>query len=273
MAYISFRDCNYLTESYLNGAGSDAGANRGVELTFDGNAEIDQPITIRLADTDDQRSSARMLINRRYAWRGYGDSHHIPASSRHTTFTATMGEAVVGTITLAVDSPTGLAADQLFHDELNMFRRMPGAEICELTKFAFEMTGSRPVLAALFHLVMMYGQRRHRCTDLFIEVNPRHVRFYEAMLGFERIGEVKMNESVAAPAQLMWIKVSEIRRRIDELAGAKADPNNRSLYPFFFSKKEENGISARLFSRAEMAALNDAAEEPSQQALAASSSY
>jgi hypothetical protein len=77
---------------------------------------------------------------------------------------------------------------------------------------------SKPLLASLFRIVLIYGQRRHRCTGLFIEVNPRHRRFYEAMLGFQAIADLKNNESVGAPSQLIWLKVSEIRPRIDQHA-------------------------------------------------------
>ena len=36
----------------------------------------------------------------------------------------------------------------------------------------------------LFHIAYIFARRMHDRTDLLIEVNPRHVRFYERMLGF-----------------------------------------------------------------------------------------
>jgi hypothetical protein len=81
------------------------------------------------------------------------------------------------------------------------------------------------------------------CTDLFIEVNPRHVRFYEIMLGFSRVGPARNNDKVNAPAQLMWLNVGDIRRLIDKHAGTGS---GRSLYAHFFSAKEEAGIYGRL---------------------------
>ena len=208
-------------------------------------------VTIRLVETSERIEAACHLINDRYSWRGYGSDHRIPADAYHMTFTAELDDEVVGTITLAVDSEHGLAADQAFEDELNQFRAAPGTRVCELTKFAFGSTiQSKELMAALFHIVFIYGHRTHGSTDLFIEVNPRHVRFYETMLGFERVGSVKVNDSVAAPAQLMWLKVAAIRDFIDECAGSGETANTRSLYPFFFSPTEENGIYRRL-ARAE----------------------
>jgi len=204
-------------------------------------------VIIRLVETPKKIEAACELVNDRYAWRGYGDSHQIPADAHHMTFTAEVDEVVVGTITLAVDSPSGLAIDKDFSTEVGAFRCMPDTKVCELTKFAFSPdVQSKELMAALFHVVFVYGSRAHGGTDLFIEVNPRHVRFYESMLGFQPVGCLKQNESVAAPAQLMWLKVSDIRDQILRCGGGTQQSRARSLYPFFFSPLDENGIYRRL---------------------------
>ena len=203
-------------------------------------------MTIRLADCDGQRSKANMLLNRMYSWRGYGSDHALPTAPNCVTFAASSGENVIGTLTLTVDSAAGLAADRTFADEIEKFRQAPGARLCELTKFAFDTSSpARPRLAALFHIIFIYGSMHYDCTDLFIEVNPRHTRFYEAMLGFTRVGPMRNNAEVNAPSQLMWLNVADIRRQIDRHAGT-ANATSRSLYPFFFSAKEEAGIYGRL---------------------------
>lgn len=203
-------------------------------------------MTVRLADCDGERSKANMLIDRMYSWRGYGKGHTVAVEPNAVTFTATSGGELIGTLTLTVDSKAGLATDHTFGDELDRFRQGPGARLCELTKFAFDAsTPARPRLAGLFHIIFIYGTMRYACTDLFIEVNPRHARFYQAMLGFTCIGETRMNEAVAAPSRLMWLNVAEIRRRIGDRAGT-TDTGDRSLYTHFFSRKEEEGIYGRL---------------------------
>jgi hypothetical protein len=154
-----------------------------------------------------------------------------------------------------VDSAAGLAADETFKDELDRFRSAPGTRLCELSKFAFDTsTPARPRLGALFHIVFIYGSMHYDCTDLFIEVNPRHRRFYETMLGFTCVGTPRTNESVDAPSQLMWLNVGAIRRLIDKhvAAGPRA---TRSLYAHFFSPKEEQGIYGRLAGRSDRAPL------------------
>ncbi|MET4663774.1 hypothetical protein ABIC17_000666 [Sphingomonas sp. PvP056] len=211
---------------------------------------FDTAIDIELADTTDRREDACSLINRRYAWRGYGSHHTLPAHRASATFTASDAARVLGTVTLVVDSDAGLAADKIFADELNPFRETPGRKICELSRLAFE-TGlpSKPLLAALFHIVFIYGYHHHRCTDLFIEVNPRHRRFYEAMLGFKPIGAPRTNASVGAPSQLMWLEISSIRRRIDAAMGdLSSDATPRSLYALFFSRDDALELADELTS-------------------------
>ena len=208
-------------------------------------------VQVRLADTEGVRNRASMLLNRMYSWRGYGAEHSLEDDGSSVTFTASTKDEVIGTLTLTVDSRAGLAIDKTFSDELDPFRSNPGSRICELTKFAFNPSPeSRPVLATLFHIIFMYGSHRYNCTDLFIEVNPRHVRFYEVMLAFQRIGGLRQNDTVGAPSQLMWIKVADIRSYIDLYAG-RENYSGHSLYPHFFSRKEEDGLFARITRLAE----------------------
>lgn len=203
-------------------------------------------MTIRLASTDGERNRANMLLRRKYSWRGYETKGTQTASPNCITFTATSEEDVIGTLSLTVDSPAGLACDATFKDELDRFRAAPGASLCELTKFAFDSSlPARPRLAALFHIVFIFGSLHYDCTDLFIEVNPRHRRFYETMLGFTPIGSARLNSSVNAPAQLMWLNVSDVRRKINKYAGDERYAG-RTLYSNFFSPEEERGIYQRL---------------------------
>ena len=137
----------------------------------------------------------------------------------------------VGTVTLAVDGVAGLAADTLFRNEINTLRRVPGAKLCELTKLAFDVdVPSRQLLACVFRAVFAFGQSRFRCTDLLIEVNPQHRRFYQALLDFEPLGEARMHESVGAPSQLMWVKVSRLKAQIEAGIQGGASRSTSSLF-------------------------------------------
>jgi hypothetical protein len=196
-----------------------------------------------------KRAEARDLLNSRYAWRGYGSAHDLLFDIRHTTFVAEIDEQVVGTMTLAVDSDCGLAIDRTFADLADSIRREAAGGICELTKLAFDDgVRSKEVLAGLFHMAFIHGTTHTDCTDLFIEVNPRHVRFYEMMLGFQGVGSERTNASVDAPSRLMRLRVDTIRSNIRAMAGAQAVSGARSLYPYFFPPEEECEIRRLLDS-------------------------
>ena len=204
---------------------------------------------IRLADTESGRNSASMLINKMYAWRGYGSAHQVKASPSRITLTASDKEKVIGTVTLGIDSEEGLLADEIFKPEIDA-RRNAGGKVCELTKLAFDPDiRSKFALASLFHIVFIYGRRMHNCTDVFIEVNPRHRRFYETMLGFRRQCEIRTNPRVNAPAVLLWVDIGYVEEQIHKYGGTSDNPDTtRSLYPYFFSPREEPGIHGRLVS-------------------------
>ncbi len=168
------------------------------------------------------------------------------ARSECVTFTASCNDEMIGTLTLRVDSASGLGADRTFPGEIAELRARRNASLCELTKFAFDPSpDSRPLLAKLFHVIFLYGTQRFACSDLLIEVNPRHVVFYEAMLGFARVGGLRTNELVEAPSQLMHLAVSQIGRNIARQAGA-ATGASRSLYPYFFNSSEEQALRKRI---------------------------
>jgi hypothetical protein len=204
---------------------------------------------IRLTDTAEGRNSASMLINKMYAWRGYAGTHHFSDDPNRITLTATDKGEVVGTLTLGIDSEIGLMADQIFKDDLDLHRRN-GARLCEFTKLAFDpAVRSKTALANLFHLAVIYARDLHQCTDIIIEVNPRHRRFYEYMLGFQREGETRINARVNAPAQLMRINLEFVTEQIRKYGGTFSTAGNeRSFYPYFFSPREEQGIIHRLLS-------------------------
>jgi hypothetical protein len=204
---------------------------------------------IRLTDTAEGRNSASMLINKMYAWRGYAGTHHFSDDPNRITLTATDKGEVVGTLTLGIDSEIGLMADQVFKEDLDVHRRN-GARLCEFTKLAFDpAVRSKTALANLFHLAVIYARDLHQCTDIVIEVNPRHRRFYEYMLGFQREGEMRVNPRVNAPAQLMRINLEFVTEQIRKHGGTFSTVSNeRSFYPYFFSPREEQGIIHRLLS-------------------------
>jgi hypothetical protein len=200
---------------------------------------------IRAADIDEQRSSASMLINKMYAWRGYSTNHRIGNDPNRITLTASDKGRVIGTLSLGLDSDMGLLADQVFQDRIDPYRK--AGKVCEIIRFAIDPdVKSKAVLASLFHVSFLYAMDLNNCTDIFIEVNPRHRRYYEAMLGFQVECESRHNARVDAPAVLLRGSTAYGREKIATLAGKWDASNDRSLYPYFFSPREVVGILNRL---------------------------
>ena len=215
----------------------------------DGERIQDAQFKIRLANTEGRRSKASYLIKRRYAWRGYQASALAGVAANRITLAAFNREQLVATITVGVDSEVGLGIEELYPEEV-MALRTSGCRLCEFTKLAVDnMVRSKAVLAAIFHIAYVYAHRIRRCTDLLIEVNPRHVKFYEAMLGFKKCGHERMDPRVNAPALLLRLELSYAEAEIARLGGhAELADQMRLLYPYFFSAQEEQGIEGRLRS-------------------------
>src|SRR5207248_5108165 len=131
------------------------------------------------------------------ATRGYR-TNGLPAAPvpNRITLTACEQDDVMGTITVGLDSSAGLFVDELFRDEVDALRR-DGRTVCEFTKLAMDsVVRSRRVLASLFHVAYIYARRLNLFHDLLIEVNPRHVRYYERMLGFAVKSAERLNPRV-----------------------------------------------------------------------------
>lgn len=216
---------------------------------------------IRSADSEGQRTLASILINRMYASRGYRTS---PLPGRpppaRITLLACEHDSVIGTITVGFDSTAGLHVDDPFGHETRRLRE-DGRKLCEFTTLAMDsVVRSKRVLASLFHVAYIFAHRMMGFDSLLIEVNPRHVRYYERMLGFRVIGQERLNRRVNAPAVLLCLDFSHAQNQIARVGGCPdLAQHDRSLYPYFFSVEDEAGIVGRLKRAEQEVALPQAA--------------
>lgn len=204
--------------------------------------------TIRAADSFGHRSEANILVNRMYATRGYHTNSLLKdPSANRITLIAGEADAIIGTLTIGFDCLEGLFVDELFRAETDALRQA-GREICEFTKLAVDgVVKSKRVLASLFHVAYAIAYRLNGIDNLMIEVNPRHTRYYERMLGFEIKGPPRLNCRVNAPAVLMSLELSHACREIEKFGGRpELAAAEKSLYPYFFSPAEEAGIVNRI---------------------------
>lgn len=199
---------------------------------------------LRFAQRDDTLSNASMLVQKRYAWRGF-PKPQLNKYPNRITILSFHQEKIVGTLTVGYDSEEGLFADWIYKAEIDALRAQ-GKHVGELSKLAVgDNIGSKQLLASLIHIAYLYGLI-HECTDAIIEVLPRHQAFYEKMLGFTQIGEERMHPGVHFPVVLMHLDLDHMRQKIEELGGKGKAARDRSLYPYFFSAQDQEGILGRL---------------------------
>ena len=204
---------------------------------------------ISAAMSASQRLQARELVGRKYAARGYAiaaKAGQAAAAGREgqeadlLTLTAAREGAVLGTLSVRFDSSEGLAADQVFKTEMRQLRA-GGRRLCEFTQLAMDIDeASKRVLACLFHMAYLQAFRLRGAELLVVEVNPRHVGYYQRMLGFRICSEERMNPRVKAPAVLMCLDFQYAQQQVLRYGGQPhLGPVARSLYPFGYSPAEE----------------------------------
>jgi hypothetical protein len=163
-----------------------------------------------MANNESQWREVADLVDRMYSWRGYKCESSVASSEdcNRTVFQVRRGERVIATLTLRMDSENGLLADGLYGDEIDLFRRM-GGKLCELTGLAVAPDEDSPeVLRALFQAAHLVGHGQHGASDVFIEINPRHVSYYRR-IGFRAVGPLRTCPRVAAPAILMHLDLDD----------------------------------------------------------------
>jgi hypothetical protein len=152
------------------------------------------------------------------------------------------------TISVVVDSPAGLPADEIYKSELAAARDK-GRVLCEVTRLAIapEHKHSRHLLVRLFNFVYVYARRIVGADDFIIEVHPRHAAYYHRLLKFEPIGPVKPCPRVQnSLSVLLGLKLAESDRLIRLYGNRRslgAAEKERSLYPFFYRWLEEGAVA------------------------------
>lgn len=204
--------------------------------------------SINSATTESWCSFASQLVNKMYSWRGYGSTFRVGDRPDQTTFVATDTSTgcIVGTITVGTDGDDGLQADKMYRDVSDKLRAQDYS-LCEFTKLAIDHRAkSKYLLGALFHVAVIYAHHILRRDMLIIEINPSHESFYERLLNFERCGEEKLNPRVSAPSILMKQELRLIAEQARMFGGMGNLCSDRSLYPYFLSRRDVAIARARL---------------------------
>jgi hypothetical protein len=191
--------------------------------------------------------TSQALVGRRYTQRGLRIVPRANPEPDLTTLQACEGSRLVGTLSVRLDGPNGLAADGVFPDELAALRAQ-GWHLCEFTRLAVD--GDQPskaVLAGLFHLAYLYAYRVKTADLVIMEVHPRHAPFYRRMLGAQVVASGRDNPTVQAPSVLMRIELAHIEQQVRRLGGRpELADTERTLFPLGYAPHEEPALIERL---------------------------
>lgn len=165
--------------------------------------------------------NASAFVRQRYAAEGLGqvgDELAVEGGGRViTTFVARRGEAVVGTLTIAIVEEHGLVqASAAYPFEVASLRR----KFPILGEFGQLATEPSPhgqaALAGLFHLGLLHAFAASAEVAV-AEVHPRHAMFYGRALGMRRASsDVRTCRRVGAPGVMLHGHLSDIARRVEQ---------------------------------------------------------
>ena len=173
-------------------------------------------IAVSQARTQSDFQAAAFLLESLYASRGYLVPSLDVDPESDFIFIAAENGAATATLTLRVDGPGGLRADESYGDELDVARSQ-GGRVCEFSRLAVAQNArSMPVIRALFGHAHELLRELRVLTDVFIEVNPRHVGFYRHAFGFRVAAGERMCPRVRAPSVLLRLELAAFEARLRE---------------------------------------------------------
>ncbi|HEY9380018.1 MAG TPA: hypothetical protein VIQ01_02105 [Burkholderiales bacterium] len=178
--------------------------------------DVHSGLRASIASVQTEFAAARELVEQRYTARGYKSMSDAGRPYKETyavTILATQSGHTVGTMTLRFDSIAGLNVDDAYGAEVSMVRD-GGGVACELTCLAVAPeANSQATLAVLFRLAYFVADKLG-VTDVFIEVNPRHERFYRRVLDFTVAAGERLCPRVQAPAVLLHQDMVKLGKRL-----------------------------------------------------------
>jgi hypothetical protein len=166
----------------------------------------------------EQIDAAEDLVRRRYASRGYALSWQSRRSAAPlVTLIAQSASRLIGTLSARSGGVSGLFAEQSYQAEIEGLRRA-GRRVGEIIRLAIDDDpGSKAALGVLVRGAYVVTRFIHALTDVVIEVNPRHARFYERVLGFELSSVERFCSRVGAPSILMRLDLERFGERLQSL--------------------------------------------------------
>lgn len=209
------------------------------------------------ANNFDELCEAFRLVQQRYEVAGYAKSnlsgmrfgiHNFLKST--TSFVGTFADRVVATTSLVVDSGLGLPLSRSYEEEYNFLKSRFG-KIAEGTMFAceaeFENKGMGVQLGLFHHMLCKCVTEGVEALSLV--VNPKHMGFYQKVLGFECISTEKTCLHVQNAPGVMIFKKTVLDVKDKTLFGKYISEINDQKFSFkqdYFLSSEDTKLLLRL---------------------------
>ena len=221
-------------------------------------ADGETDFKIRVASNQADRKKAYALAYRVYRRMGYVNEDPTelcvsPYDAYAGTFTLLAEDPQgreCGTITMVFDSRLGLPCNEIYREEVDGLRAT-GCSLVEFTRLAIDENtqNARALLFHLFHLSYAFARCGGGCTDMLIEVNPRHVQYYKKLLRFEQVGPERPCPRVkGAPAVLLRMDFAKMESELEGFSHGR-DRSGKRLHVYMFSADEEREVTRFLASQ------------------------
>jgi len=155
---------------------------------------------------------------------------------------------LAGSVGVRLDSAVrGLAADDMYLDQLDDLRGA-GMKLAEMVQISVDMNSvPRRVLAGMFHTAYLFAGTARGCDYCVLLANARYADFFYSSLGFDYVGDERVNGRTATPMALLAAHLPTVIEALARVGGrpglATGDP---TLFSHGFSPEEVGGVMKRL---------------------------
>lgn len=216
------------------------------------------PFTIKIANTLEEREAVFRLGYQIYLEKGYIDEN--PQKWLVRDFDANpetvilivkdKEEKVVGSLTLVFDGSLRLPVEKTYGEEIECLRNQK-EKIVEVTRLIIdpEFRNSKEILVLLINYLYVYSYHIKKYSCFAVEVNPRHVAYYQGLMHFKKIGDLKECADVKnAPAVLLYLPLQYMHEEVLKLStdNEAFSSTKRSLYKSFAKANQESMIASYL---------------------------
>lgn len=208
--------------------------------------------TVSIANSKNTRQMAYQLAYEVYLAKGYIPKNSCKMLISNSDFIADTctinindGTEIVASVTLNFQGKTNLPCQELYSEEIAPLINQ-NAKLVEITRLVIkeDHRHSNYLLAQLFQATFIYAYQIKNVSELVIEVNPRHVAFYQRLLGFSVLGGEKECERVNnAPAFLLHLDLNDVNKTLqNHYQNNLAEANKFKFFKFALPLEKANTL-------------------------------